>query len=346
MITLLSPPLPPPSAPISPSTDECGEGDGLFLRALGAAEKVEAPAAEEEDHSGDEVCAEGEAAPLSAAGLTPPPPTAPAEAAEVTGPVSRGPMELPGFTAKGFPPAPPSDPASVPPPPSSAASDGINDQSAPSGPAAAAGASESALRFRLADADGPQPYDSPAPAAPAETTGPAELAAAAQDQPSADSLAADLPPSSVPADPSRTRPAAAPPPHHQAAAHLSDLIRAHAADVASAPGRTELVLSPEELGRIRFDLRSSPDGLSVTLSADRPETLELLRRHATELRAELSAAGYDLASLDFGTSGGTPENSATQASGAWMPDEPAVEQSPPPAPSYRRSMSGGLDLRL
>lgn len=344
MINFLSPALPPPTAHALPSGE--GGDDGLFLRALGPAAGVEAPVAEEEEPSGDAVCAAGEAAGLPVAAIPPPPSTAPAEGAEVTEAVSHGPTGAvaPSGTG-GLPAAPLPGPATAAPPPP-AAPVATADQPAPSGPAPVAGASESALRFRLADAGGPQPDDGRGLSAPADASGPEGPAAHGPDLSFGDGVTADLPPSSAPADPPRARPAAAAPPHHQAAAHLADLIRDHGADVTSASGRTEIVLSPEELGRIRFDLRSSPDGLSVTLSADRPETLDLLRRHATELRAELSAAGYDLATLDFGTAGGNRGNSATPAPATGIPDDPAIEPPALPALPHRGSMSGGLDLRL
>ena len=38
-------------------------------------------------------------------------------------------------------------------------------------------------------------------------------------------------------------------------------------------GRIELTLSPETLGRVHFDMRPDATGLSITLSAERPETL-------------------------------------------------------------------------
>lgn len=65
-------------------------------------------------------------------------------------------------------------------------------------------------------------------------------------------------------------------------------------------GTLELTLSPQELGPLRIEFLASADGLRVTLAAERPEAMELIRRHAGELLAELRQAGWAQASLSFG----------------------------------------------
>lgn len=62
--------------------------------------------------------------------------------------------------------------------------------------------------------------------------------------------------------------------------------------------RTEIALSPEELGRVRLIL-SGPDRAQITIWAERPETLELLRRNADLLNQQLADAGVASGSLDF-----------------------------------------------
>ncbi|TGN60517.1 flagellar hook-length control protein FliK [Paracoccus liaowanqingii] len=62
--------------------------------------------------------------------------------------------------------------------------------------------------------------------------------------------------------------------------------------------RTEIALSPEELGRIRL-VMSGPDRSQITLWAERPETLELVRRNADLLTQQLAEAGVTADSLDF-----------------------------------------------
>lgn len=66
---------------------------------------------------------------------------------------------------------------------------------------------------------------------------------------------------------------------------------------------TEIVLTPPELGTVRIVIARDPHGLVVTLAAERPEALDLMRRHADLLRQELSLQGDEAARLDFLASG-------------------------------------------
>lgn len=66
---------------------------------------------------------------------------------------------------------------------------------------------------------------------------------------------------------------------------------------------TEITLAPAELGKLRITLSRDSHGLVVTLAAERPEALDLLRRHMDLLRQELAAQGEDDARLDFTAAG-------------------------------------------
>jgi flagellar hook-length control protein FliK len=70
---------------------------------------------------------------------------------------------------------------------------------------------------------------------------------------------------------------------------------------ADAPGRIELTLTPETLGRVHFDMRPEGAGLAITVSAERSETLDLIRRHLPDLLAELRQAGVQAGTLSFGS---------------------------------------------
>ncbi|MCR9146865.1 MAG: flagellar hook-length control protein FliK [Rhodobacteraceae bacterium] len=63
---------------------------------------------------------------------------------------------------------------------------------------------------------------------------------------------------------------------------------------------SELHLSPSELGRVRISLSSSDLGMIVSIVADRPETLELMRRHADQLAQDFHDIGYHAAQFSFG----------------------------------------------
>ncbi|MDP3960970.1 MAG: flagellar hook-length control protein FliK [Pseudorhodobacter sp.] len=112
----------------------------------------------------------------------------------------------------------------------------------------------------------------------------------------------------------------------------------------------ELSLAPEELGRLRMSLQPEGDGMRVLLSAERPETIDLMRRHADQLAQEFRQAGFSGATLSFGQwgAGGTAHPQA-QAQ-ANPPAAPATVADPSPtAPSPGAQAApgvGGLDLRL
>lgn len=69
--------------------------------------------------------------------------------------------------------------------------------------------------------------------------------------------------------------------------------------VESDESRVEIRLDPAELGRVHISLTRTEHGVHAMVTAERPETLELLRRNAETLTRELGAAGYDSVSLDM-----------------------------------------------
>lgn len=113
------------------------------------------------------------------------------------------------------------------------------------------------------------------------------------------------------------------------------------------PGRIELTLSPETLGRVHFDMRPDATGLSITLSAERPETLDLIRRHLPELLAELRQAGVQAGTLSFGTfgEGRQPPSGQEHSLGHDQRDAPLTQTQPLPKP-VKPGIATGLDLRL
>lgn len=118
--------------------------------------------------------------------------------------------------------------------------------------------------------------------------------------------------------------------------------------IISASGPvTELRLSPEELGTVRIELKTDQDRVTVTLLAERPETLDLLRRHADRLVAEFRAAGFSEMNLGFGNlSGGDQGETETRPEQAsWEPFDSAGS-SPAPMPDRRAGAQASLYLRL
>lgn len=68
--------------------------------------------------------------------------------------------------------------------------------------------------------------------------------------------------------------------------------------VISRGETTEILLSPDELGRVRM-VMGGPDRAQLVIWAERTDTLDLLRRNADSLGADLAAAGFGSASMEF-----------------------------------------------
>ena len=112
---------------------------------------------------------------------------------------------------------------------------------------------------------------------------------------------------------------------------------------------TELVLTPEELGKVRFAFSQQDGVLTIAISADRPDTLALLRRNADMLSADLAQSGLGDATLDFGTSGrdrGRQDERPTWAETTQSAPIELTEQRPRIQPMQRPTGSGRIDLRL
>ena len=138
------------------------------------------------------------------------------------------------------------------------------------------------------------------------------------------------------------------------------------------PGRFEIRLDPPELGTIEIKLDITDQTLRAVLSAERPATGELLRRHGEILLAQLREAGFEGVDLEFSRdqsdrqpggraeddgSGlrrwGYPEDGAEGDNGDdnWAGRGPdgshaAVDSQPGRSPLVLRSGIPGLDLKL
>lgn len=127
------------------------------------------------------------------------------------------------------------------------------------------------------------------------------------------------------------------------------LIRQLTEAVRLLPDRpVEVSLSPEELGRVRLTLVTDDTGISVNISAERGETLDLIRRHLDQLGQEFRRAGFSDVAFSFSAHGGgdapTRDEAPARLQPAAGPENPAEGAGPTPA---RRVLLGtALDLRL
>ncbi|MGR3514789.1 MAG: flagellar hook-length control protein FliK [Paracoccaceae bacterium] len=69
----------------------------------------------------------------------------------------------------------------------------------------------------------------------------------------------------------------------------------------SGDNSVELRLHPEELGRVRLTMLPTETGMSIQISADRNETLDLLRRNIEMLANDLKREGFQDMSFSFGS---------------------------------------------
>lgn len=112
----------------------------------------------------------------------------------------------------------------------------------------------------------------------------------------------------------------------------------------------DLALSPEELGHVRLRL-SIVDGASLlSIHAERPETLDLIRRHIASLETELRAHGHDGLTLRFsGGDGGaqTATQDRSDSTRTRSPAEASIAEAMSDTPTPRlATRQDRLDLRL
>lgn len=124
-------------------------------------------------------------------------------------------------------------------------------------------------------------------------------------------------------------------------------IRQIAEAITVADGnRIDIRLEPEELGRVRIQMQLSEHGVALQLAADRPETLEMLRRHVDQLARYLSEAGVQSNNLSFSGErrGARTVPAAPQGEREGRSEARSGAIQPVPAP--RLGSVGEMDLRL
>ncbi|WP_422826690.1 flagellar hook-length control protein FliK [Thalassococcus sp. BH17M4-6] len=135
---------------------------------------------------------------------------------------------------------------------------------------------------------------------------------------------------------------------HSVPAHAAPpaaVVRQVAEGVALArDGAVELRLNPEELGRVHVRISASETGVMMHVTAERPETLDLLRRHIDLLQRDLNALGYDDPQFSFDRRGGHAEQTTTD--GPELSDDASPTPAKHTASPTIRPQTDGLDIRL
>ncbi|MFD2741240.1 flagellar hook-length control protein FliK, partial [Sulfitobacter aestuarii] len=112
----------------------------------------------------------------------------------------------------------------------------------------------------------------------------------------------------------------------------------------------QINLSPDELGHVRLSVTTMDGAVTVNILAERPDTLDLMRRHIDHLGQDFRALGYDEIAFSFARS----EDSQTETSGEngrgdlrpddeWRNDD-VYEM--PVSSKNRITKEAGLDIRL
>ncbi len=109
--------------------------------------------------------------------------------------------------------------------------------------------------------------------------------------------------------------------------------------------KIEIALHPKELGHVRMSMAMSDSGVTVSISADRPETLDLMRRHIDSLSGALQSLGHQNVAFDFSGAGNPqPGTANTILPEAEPPDDPVPE--PAPVKPAQSGNTRDLDMRL
>lgn len=132
-------------------------------------------------------------------------------------------------------------------------------------------------------------------------------------------------------------------PQADLSARVMDQIAQHVRQLPGGP--LEITLSPEELGRVRMQLTTAENGLTLVVTAERPETLDLLRRNIDQLANEYRSLGYGALSFAFQGDGtprdGHPGRHQPGGTPLTMADDITPVTAPPPL-----TAATGMDIRI
>jgi hypothetical protein len=132
---------------------------------------------------------------------------------------------------------------------------------------------------------------------------------------------------------------------HAPLAQLAAQIVHSLADPTTAT--TEIALSPDDLGHVRVSIQAhdtDPTRVVVSMTFERPEVMDLFRRHADQLIADMRAAGFSGADLGFAQS--DPGGRQDRAPPSAPPSHEPPVASPATIPATRTGATASLDLRL
>lgn len=107
-------------------------------------------------------------------------------------------------------------------------------------------------------------------------------------------------------------------------------------------GVTEMILNPEELGRVKLAMVTSDGTVTLTITTERPETQDLMRRHIEVLAQELRQLGFGDVGFSFRDQGGQEQSDEADSASA----AGSVAEAEIPVMQVAAVETSGLDLRL
>jgi flagellar hook-length control protein FliK len=116
---------------------------------------------------------------------------------------------------------------------------------------------------------------------------------------------------------------------------------------SAGDGTIEIKLAPEELGRVRLALTPNEANITVHVSAERPETADLIRRNIDLLSASLKEEGFTNLEFSFGEHGGDqmgPQTEDTPKPAS--KDVTTIETTPIQDERPQTVVAGRLDIRI
>lgn len=114
--------------------------------------------------------------------------------------------------------------------------------------------------------------------------------------------------------------------------------------IRQAGHQVEVALNPEELGRVRIALTTLDSGINIAITAERPETLDLMRRYIEQLEAEFRQLGYENIGFEF--SDGDAHSSKQSGSASQRASGQMTDDIDPTPPLPKPAQVNGVDIRL
>jgi hypothetical protein len=142
---------------------------------------------------------------------------------------------------------------------------------------------------------------------------------------------------------------------HASQSHATPLTSAHAPKVAAqlvasalqiSNGTTQIILNPEELGRVRMTLTTTEHGIAVAIAAERPETIDLMRRHVDLLVKEFEDLNRGDVAFSFGGNGTNSGETESKNEKTNRAEHDAATPDLATIPIRSTATSSGLDLKL